>query len=921
MPKVAPVYAKNLSVGVFIDDLCALKLMVESVQFGSPLLIPNFRALMAESAHFANMQATVPICKASRASMFASQTPLRTRVWNNEADDSQLYDFTKSWVALFKQRGQVDGIGKLSHEPDPQQAVIDACYTRMHVIVKNAAKAVEITSQTGITGTANQVFENVRLVTKTTAQSNADNAYATVTLNGAGTAIASVAITEKRAIDPVTFVVDPAPRFEAGCSGQRLTVGDTLQIEGLGYDPATGEFAMPDARLVVTVTELTSFFYFEDEGAYEYGTFTKASTVLKGDTLIAQYADTVFTRLEDEDDLSRRLVLLGLKGPHTPLVPDQTYLDMHPLSGITIPTGYDEPSPFMLRYLLEEAATTLYGAGKLQEFAQYYLAVVEECDARLGEIIQSLKDHGLWGRTNFFVWSDHSYAIGNQNSTSLQSGIYKKFQNFGTATCCEFILRNPSYPTAMEITEPVSAIDIGPTMLEMAGIPIPSYMEGKSLMPALRHPTTWRNDRAAVSFCFGNLSAVKTVSALASEEPMRIIRMFNGEELIYRDSLDPLNKRNMADWDGWEGSLAALQSALDTELERLGLVTAPGSGNGLYMEFDGGSVSGGAGDDTYIIGQPTTITDTGGNDQVIIQYGDQTIEDIDIPEGIEFAQIDPTMVPSRVTVGDGGTQVVGTLIEATGGAGNDSFIQSGSSDQGLSADGHQGDDYIKGAGRVDTLAGGAGNDTLKGSGGNDILDGGGGDNRLGGGADDDSITGDTGNDSIFGGGGKDSIYGGGGIDSLQGDAGNDLIYSGAGNDFVYGGQGGDTLYGEGGNDVMKPGSGTNALYGGTGANVFEIGFLTGNTTIADWATGSGNKVRFIPGLGFGAAGAAGADILTVFNANSANVGSDCVLTIPETSATLTFIGKLKASFTAADFEVAPFDEIDEDDDGTDGGGD
>lgn len=920
MPKVARISAKNLTVGVFIDDLCALKLMVEAVQFGSPLLIPNFRALMAEAAHFNYMQACVPICKASRASMFAGQTPLKTRVWNNEADDAVQYDFTKSWVAQFKALGQVDGIGKLTHEPDPQQAIIDACYTRMHLIIKNAAKAISITSQSGITGTANQVFTNVRLVPKTTADSKADPAYCTVTLNGAGNAIASVALTEKRATDATTHIVDAAPRFESGTSGARLTVGDTLQIEGLDYSPVTGEFAMPAARLVVTVTELTTFFYYEDEGPLEYGTFTKASTVQKGDNLITEYADTVFARLESEDDLSRRLVLLGLKGPHTPLVPDQVYLDMHPLGSITIPTGYDEPSPFMERYLQEYAATELYDAGKLQEFARYYLASVEEVDARIGEIIASLKAHGLWDRTNFFLWSDHSYAIGNQNSSTLQEGIHKKFQNFGTATASEFILRDPAYPAAVEITEPVSAIDIGPTMLEMAGIPIPAYMEGQSLLPAIRSPGSWRNDRAVISFCFGNLTAVKMASTPFGRRPCRLVKLFNNEVLLYRDDIDPLNKTSLANRPDHAAALAEMQIGMDTELTRIGLTTTSGSGNGLYMDFDGGMLDGGLGDDTYIIGAPATITDTGGNDQMVVQLGDQHTTTFTVSPGIEKTFFDPTLDPLAVTLPDTGAGIVGRFTTVTGGSGNDTIEQSGSGDGGLSADGHGGDDYIKGTpNQKDTLSGGAGNDTLKGSSGNDILDGGGGDNRLGGGADDDSITGSTGNDSIFGGGGKDSIYGGGGIDSLQGDSGNDLIYAGAGNDSVYGGQGGDTLYGEGGDDVMKPGAGTNVLYGGTGANLFEIGFLTGSTTIADWSAGSGNKVRFIPGIGFGAAGASGASILTTFLANSADVGADCVLTIPGSSVTITFTGKLKASFTAADFEVAVFEEIDTDDDTESGG--
>lgn len=925
MPKIARTSAKNLMVLVALDDMCPPKLLEEAATFGSDLLIPNIRAMMAGGwSYFTNCHATVPICKASRTSMFASWSPFRTEVFNNEADDADRYDYTQSWPAIFKRKGQVDAYGKLTHEPVPQNAIIEAMYTRDHPISKNSGLALEITDQSGISGSAHQVFKNVRLSPRTTTRDNADTAYCTVTLNGAGDAIASVAFTEKRATDPATFAVDPAPRFELGASGSNYEVGDTLEIGGLGYNPATDTYSMPDARLTVTVTELTSFFYFEDEGEHQYGVFTKAGEVVKGDALIASSAAAIFARLASEDDLSRRLLMFGLKGPHTPLVPDQDYLDMHPVEDITIPTGYDLASSYIARFYAEYAATDLYDDDALIPFIQHYLAAIEEMDADLGTIIDANVDAGLWSRTNWCVWSDHSFQLGNQNTVDLPEGIYKKFQPLSTATSCFLAIRDPSI-AAGTIDEPVSALDIGPTMLRMAGIAVPDHFEGQSLLPAMRRPTRWRNSRAALSFCFGNTRSTKSVSTPAGRKPCGLMTMLNGEERLFRDDIDPLNKTDLSGLAGYATALAESQDARDTEFARLGWSTVGTGGDDIFLPSGAAeTMTGGEGDDSYIIRNPATVVveNTGeGNDRVIFQPDDVDVGTFTVPDNVEFVQIEPTTNPVNITLGAGGQTVIGRFSTVTGGIGNDSIIASDASGA-VTVDAAQGDDFVQGApGEDDSITGGSGNDTLKGRTGDDSIFGGGGDNSIGGGGGNDSLTASTGNDTIFGGSDADIIYGSGGIDLLQGDTGADLIYAGAGNDLVYGGKNADTLYGEGGDDVLKPGSGADSVYGGTGANIFEIGFISGNHSIKDWSTGTGNKVRFIPGLGFGAAGAAGADILTVFLANSTDVGADCQLTIPETGAVITFTGKLKASFTAADFEVANFVEVDSGDDDDSGGND
>jgi Ca2+-binding RTX toxin-like protein len=168
------------------------------------------------------------------------------------------------------------------------------------------------------------------------------------------------------------------------------------------------------------------------------------------------------------------------------------------------------------------------------------------------------------------------------------------------------------------------------------------------------------------------------------------------------------------------------------------------------------------------------------------------------------------------------------LATATGGAGTDSVRNfdnvSGSSFT----------DTLTGNAFVNELVGNGGDDVLSGLGGNDILRGGAGKDQLDGGAD---------NDSLYGGDDDDTLHGGAGNDSLDGEAGDDKLYAGSGintltggdgNDLLVGGGNSDTLLGGDGDDTLDPGKRTvegavDHLEGGAGTNT--LSFATQNAPV------------------------------------------------------------------------------------------
>ena len=128
-----------------------------------------------------------------------------------------------------------------------------------------------------------------------------------------------------------------------------------------------------------------------------------------------------------------------------------------------------------------------------------------------------------------------------------------------------------------------------------------------------------------------------------------------------------------------------------------------------------------------------------------------------------------------------------------------------------------------------------------------------------------TLTGTTGNDSLSGGieanvmqglGGDDYLWDGGGSDTLDGGAGNDRLYAGDGDDILQGGAGNDTLD------------------GGYGADTYVFNLGDGQDTITNYDFGTGDALRFGPGV-----------LASAVRQNT--VGSDMVFTITGTTDSVT----------------------------------
>ncbi len=186
---------------------------------------------------------------------------------------------------------------------------------------------------------------------------------------------------------------------------------------------------------------------------------------------------------------------VGFHKPHLPFVSPKKYWDMYnreemPLASFQQHAGNEvfiayESSGELRNYSDIPEFTTFsksdLRAGlkseKQKELVQGYYAAVSYVDAQLGIVLNTLDSLGTLNNTVIVLWGDHGWHLGDHD-------MWGKHTNFEQATRSPLIFVAPGMKPGKS-SSPTEHIDIFPTLCNLAGVPIPTQLEGKSLKPIM----------------------------------------------------------------------------------------------------------------------------------------------------------------------------------------------------------------------------------------------------------------------------------------------------------------------------------------------------------------------------------------------------------------------------------------------------
>jgi arylsulfatase A-like enzyme len=263
-------------------------------------------------------------------------------------------------------------------------------------------------------------------------------------------------------------------------------------------------------------------------------------------------------------------IWMAPRQPHVPLKPAQKWLDLYPKENISIDKNFRisplKESVFNQglpgeNFYRDSDYTDNYKnlpAGPprsvevIKAFTKAYYATITHLDFQIGNLVKQLKESGDMENTVFIFLSDNGYFLGNH-------GLGNKL------TMHEESVRVPMFLywdklklDKHESDALVSSTDILPTILNLAGLPVPDYLHGKSILPILKDQSAQINQFVA-SESVGVGGEIGTGHRMIRSREWKYILTDINDELLFNLTEDPYEENNLIDNKTYEPILIKLR--------------------------------------------------------------------------------------------------------------------------------------------------------------------------------------------------------------------------------------------------------------------------------------------------------------------------------------------------------------------------
>ena len=207
------------------------------------------------------------------------------------------------------------------------------------------------------------------------------------------------------------------------------------------------------------------------------------------DGQLAQMATAALRRL---DKLDRPFFLgVGFQKPHLPFCAPKKYWDLYDAKTIRVSpvTEWPKDSPEFAHWKFSELrsyhGTPAVGPVSRElalRLIHGYYASVGYVDAQIGKVLDALERLGLDENTIVVLWGDHGWKLSEYSAWS-------KATNYELDTRTVLLVRYPCMPNrGGRSAALVELLDIYPTLCDLAGLPLPKHLEGRSMRPVVERP-------------------------------------------------------------------------------------------------------------------------------------------------------------------------------------------------------------------------------------------------------------------------------------------------------------------------------------------------------------------------------------------------------------------------------------------------
>ncbi len=233
----------------------------------------------------------------------------------------------------------------------------------------------------------------------------------------------------------------------------------------------------------------------------------------------------------------------GFYAPHCPLNPPARFLDRY--DPATLPPPAMRPG---------DADRLGLSPERWRVVRQHYYALVSHVDDQIGRVLNALDELGVSDQTVVVFSSDHGERLGDHGK------VQKGPPGLDHCARVPLIVSWPGALAAGRRDELIELVDLAPTLVELAGLPVPVGFQGRSFAPLLRGQAYEPRASALLEHREPGGPSWKTIRTRTH----RYCSSGDGRELLFDLERDPHELRDVAA----DPVYAAVLSRMRVELAR-----------------------------------------------------------------------------------------------------------------------------------------------------------------------------------------------------------------------------------------------------------------------------------------------------------------------------------------------------------------
>jgi arylsulfatase A-like enzyme len=246
---------------------------------------------------------------------------------------------------------------------------------------------------------------------------------------------------------------------------------------------------------------------------------------------------------------------VGFAKPHLPFFAPKKYWDLYERDAFEIHpfqkkaagnSGFGYGNSWELREyegIPVEADASDFPVALQKELIHGYYACVSYIDALVGMLLDELEALNLKDNTIVVLWGDHGFHLGDH-------GQWAKNTPFEQAARAPLLIADPRQSSkGTKSTSPAEFTDIYPTLCELLGLPLPDFLEGRSLAAVLDDPSAKPREGAVTIHANGQYwigYSVRNERYRYIEWVHPVTKKVRGRDLFDYEK-DPYETRNQAD--------------------------------------------------------------------------------------------------------------------------------------------------------------------------------------------------------------------------------------------------------------------------------------------------------------------------------------------------------------------------------------